>query len=165
MLLHLEEAPSEERVNARFSCAFIGFRALASLGLFLLGRQVLFSLFQDIFNVLDFLIIHLYFTLQLNLQNATSYQFVGKLYFRIPMDYILYTNCRRNVAEPFGLDRQRHSAIWASVVERQYFMNIYKFEPAQLLLDQHILKLVFWRDLSEVTSKTHSADGINADDI
>ncbi|CAL6064372.1 Hypothetical_protein [Hexamita inflata] len=55
MLLHLEEAPSEERVNARFFCAFIGFRALASLGLFLLGRQVLFSLFQDIFNVLDFL--------------------------------------------------------------------------------------------------------------
>ncbi|CAL6025376.1 Hypothetical_protein [Hexamita inflata] len=55
LLLHLEEAPSEERVNARFSCAFIGFRALASLGLFLLGRQVLFSLFQDIFNVLDFL--------------------------------------------------------------------------------------------------------------
>ncbi|CAL6053780.1 Hypothetical_protein [Hexamita inflata] len=53
MLLHLEEAPSEERVNARFFCAFIGFRA--SLGLFLLGRQVLFSLFQDIFNVLDFL--------------------------------------------------------------------------------------------------------------
>ncbi|CAL6043883.1 Hypothetical_protein [Hexamita inflata] len=55
MLLHLEEAPSEERVNARFSCAFIGFHALASPGLFLLGRQVLFSLFQDIFNVLDFL--------------------------------------------------------------------------------------------------------------
>ncbi|CAL5988532.1 Hypothetical_protein [Hexamita inflata] len=51
MLLHLEEAPSEERVNARFFCAFIGFRAF--LGLFLLGRQVLFSLFQDIFN--DFL--------------------------------------------------------------------------------------------------------------
>ncbi|CAL6111390.1 Hypothetical_protein [Hexamita inflata] len=55
MLLRLEEAPSEERVNARFSCAFMGFHALASLGLFLLGRQVLFSLFQDIFNVLDFL--------------------------------------------------------------------------------------------------------------
>ncbi|CAL5976898.1 Hypothetical_protein [Hexamita inflata] len=54
MLRHLEEAPSEERVNARFSCAFIGFRALAFLGLFLLGRQVLFSLFQDVFNVLDF---------------------------------------------------------------------------------------------------------------
>ncbi|CAL6038965.1 Hypothetical_protein [Hexamita inflata] len=53
MLLHLEEAPSEERVNARFFCAFIWFRAF--LGLFLLGRQVLFSLFQDIFNVLDFL--------------------------------------------------------------------------------------------------------------
>ncbi|CAL6088049.1 Hypothetical_protein [Hexamita inflata] len=53
MLLHLEEAPSEERVNARFSCAFMGFHALASLGLFLLGRQVLFSLFQDIFNVLQ----------------------------------------------------------------------------------------------------------------
>ncbi|CAL6095070.1 Hypothetical_protein [Hexamita inflata] len=47
MLLHLEEAPSEERVNTRFSCAFIGVRAFASLGLFLLGRQVLFSLFQD----------------------------------------------------------------------------------------------------------------------
>ncbi|CAL6006620.1 Hypothetical_protein [Hexamita inflata] len=55
MLLRLEEAPSEERVNARFFCAFMGFHALASLGLFLLGRQVLFSLFQDIFNVLDFL--------------------------------------------------------------------------------------------------------------
>ncbi|CAL5973269.1 Hypothetical_protein [Hexamita inflata] len=54
MLLHLKEAPSEERVNAQFSCAFIGFRALAFLGLFLLGRQVLFSLFQDVFNVLDF---------------------------------------------------------------------------------------------------------------
>ncbi|CAL5976828.1 Hypothetical_protein [Hexamita inflata] len=54
MLLHLEEAPSEERVNARFSCACIGFRALASLGLFLLGMQVLFSLFQDVFNVIDF---------------------------------------------------------------------------------------------------------------
>ncbi|CAL6025336.1 Hypothetical_protein [Hexamita inflata] len=52
MLLHLEEASSEERVNARFSCTFIGFRALASLGLFILGY--LFSLFQDVFNVLDF---------------------------------------------------------------------------------------------------------------
>ncbi|CAL6021800.1 Hypothetical_protein [Hexamita inflata] len=30
------------------------FRTLAFLGLFLLGRQVLFSLFQDVFNVLDF---------------------------------------------------------------------------------------------------------------
>ncbi|CAL6068993.1 Hypothetical_protein [Hexamita inflata] len=62
MLLHLEEAPSEERVNDRFFCVFLGSRALAFLGLFLLGRQVLYSLCFNMSSMFSILFRDLIFT-------------------------------------------------------------------------------------------------------
>ncbi|CAL6078083.1 Hypothetical_protein [Hexamita inflata] len=123
MLIHLEEASSEERVNARFSCAFIGFRALASLGLFLLGRQVLFSLFQDIFNVLDFL------------QRFNFLQEYSAMIFRYEISLVERLDENHQV----GLHlRDLHVSVVFCVV----LYNIFKF-AAQFFLVQFGFKLFF----------------------
>ncbi|CAL6025126.1 Hypothetical_protein [Hexamita inflata] len=105
MLLHLEEAPSEERVNARFSCVFIGFRTfiiyilqiaqnqtklrsenqfleiklarLLTLLLFMLGRQG--CLFQNIYNVLYFLQTINFLQEYLALESVDEFTFIKRL--------------------------------------------------------------------------------------
>ncbi|CAL6102248.1 Hypothetical_protein [Hexamita inflata] len=132
MLLHLEEAPSEERVNARFSCAFIGFRALAFLGLFLLGRQVLFSLFQDVFNVLDF-VQRFNFLLE---YSAMIFRYEISLVERLHNDHQVRLYLR-----------DLHVRVVFCVV----LYNIFKF-AAQFFLVQFGLKLFFHDHLSNFVS-------------
>ncbi|CAL5971245.1 Hypothetical_protein [Hexamita inflata] len=133
MLLHLEEAPSEERVNARFSCAFIGVRALAFLGLFLLGRQVLFSLFQDVFNVLDF-VQRLNFLLE---YSAMIFRYEISLVERLHNDHQVRLYLR-----------DLHVRVVFCVV----LYNIFKFS-AQFFLVQFGLKLFFRDHLSNFASQ------------